>query len=354
MWIINQSLANYFYRDNHNIALQQSKLIQSTESEFFKNQQIRSFRLRATWRRSSLSLGKLLATELKRNLQIFPPSFVFFFYNSTCPSSRYIHNKLSSGIKFRSNPSTLPGNALKMKSGPIRWPERLLRLCSTTYSRSPGKQWRTRYARWVIRDGQRRRRGRRRTVCLSREPLEKGWFAGGSLAWTGGRARWTCRCRWWWCWWWCYGRLCLAFHTRSTNRDERLHARRAGHVARSWPLSGLPCPFLSFPFLSLTFTFTFTFPCLPAFSLFPFFSSFPLESSPRPCLRDTTLPCPFASSSLWKHPPLFFVLAKMEHLGLSDHCWSLQLSSFSFSFFSSGIFVCNSSMLMQDRVLLDD
>lgn len=55
-----------------------------------------------------------------------------------------------------------------------------------------------------------------------------------------------------WCWWWCYGRLCLAFHSRSTNRDERLHARLLATVR----LPALPFPFLSFPF-----------PSLPLFSL---------------------------------------------------------------------------------------
>lgn len=62
-----------------------------------------------------------------------------------------------------------------------------------------------------------------------------------------------------WCWWWCYGRLCLAFHSRSTNRDERLHARLLATVR----LPALPFPFLSFPFPS---------------PLFPFFSSFPRTS----------------------------------------------------------------------------
>lgn len=58
-------------------------------------------------------------------------------------------------------------------------------------------------------------------------------------------------------WWWCYGRLCLAFHSRSTNRDERLHARLSA------PGHSPACLALSFPFLS---------------SLFPFFSSFPRTS----------------------------------------------------------------------------
>ena len=63
------------------------------------------------------------------------------------------------------------------------------------------------------------------------------------------------------------------FHSRSTNRDERLLAHRAGHIARFWPLSGLPCPFLALPFPSCA-------------SLFPFFSSFAREfSSLRPRLR---------------------------------------------------------------------
>lgn len=61
----------------------------------------------------------------------------------------------------------------------------------------------------------------------------------------------------WWCWWWCYGRLCLAFHSRSTNRDERLHARLSA------PGHSPACLALSFPFPS---------------SLFPFFSSFPRTS----------------------------------------------------------------------------
>lgn len=99
-----------------------------------------------------------------------------------------------------------------------------------------------------------------------REGLIRRWFhsRGRCFRWTLGVplvVTWWC---WWWWWWWCYGRLCLAFHSRSTNRDERLHARLG-----SWPQSGLPCPFLSFPFPS---------------PLFPFFSSFPrtslLESPP--------------------------------------------------------------------------
>lgn len=61
-------------------------------------------------------------------------------------------------------------------------------------------------------------------------------------------------------WWWCYGRLCLAFLPRSTNRDDP--------PPRCSPLSGLPCPFLSLPFPSLPASFS-----LSLF-LFPFFSSF--------------------------------------------------------------------------------
>lgn len=67
----------------------------------------------------------------------------------------------------------------------------------------------------------------------------------------------------WWCWcwhwWWCYGRLCLAFLPRSTNRDEPpVHARRrvARFLATVRPALPFPFPsrlsfslFLSFPFL---------------------------------------------------------------------------------------------------------
>jgi len=64
-------------------------------------------------------------------------------------------------------------------------------------------------------------------------------------------------------WWWCYGRLCLAFLPRSTNRDDPPPSPQP----RCSPLSGLSCPFLSLPFP----------PCLflsLSLFLFPFFSSF--------------------------------------------------------------------------------
>lgn len=77
----------------------------------------------------------------------------------------------------------------------------------------------------------------------------------------------------WWCWcwrwWWCYGRLCLAFLPRSTNRDEPpVHARR--RVAR---FLATVRPALPFPFPSRLSFFL-------SFSLFPFFSFFRLSCPP--------------------------------------------------------------------------
>lgn len=91
----------------------------------------------------------------------------------------------------------------------------------------------------------------------------------------------------WWCWcwhwWWCYGRLCLAFLPRSTNRDEPpVHARRrvARFLATVRP--ALPFPFLPACSSSLSLS----------FSLFPFFSLF------RSCTHQRPRPWPRRASRL--------------------------------------------------------
>ena len=228
-------------------------------------------------------------------------------------NAQHVENQEWSDSMTRETPKTILSHVLE-----ITWPTVEDSLREMSHSRWMNKKTKTRETK--------KKKDRMFIEGTSREGLVRRWFTRVD--------RWTSTMDasvplvvtwWWWCWWWCYGRLCLAFHTRSTNRDERLHARRAGHVARSWPLSGLPCPFLSFPFLSFPLPLPFlAFPSLPflrsllSLSFRPFLKSSPRLMLPRDPAFATQHFLVFLLLLLGcfsvKNPPLFFVLAKMEYL----------------------------------------